>query len=122
MSRFTEKIIVSLEPDGKKWRLEADFEYYTDLTPERKYIKIPAGFETDFASIPKIFLPFLEYRDKFNKAAVIHDWLYHSKQFDRKLADRIFFEAMEVLGIAKWKRYLFYYIVRIFGWRYYNER
>ncbi|RUM58267.1 MAG: hypothetical protein DSY59_04290 [Persephonella sp.] len=74
------------------------------------------GFRTDFASIPRILYPLIKDRDKFNKAAVVHDWLYYSQQFDRKTSDRIFLEAMEVVGISLWKRYLFYLVVRIFGW------
>ena len=116
MSRFTEKLIVSLEKDGKHWTLEADFEYYTDINQERIYIKIPSGFRTDFASIPKIFHSFIEDKDKYNKAAVVHDWLYNTKMFDRKTSDKIFLEAMFVLGINKFKAYIFYYAVRLFGW------
>ena len=84
MSAFTEKLIVSLERDGKHWILEKDFEYYTDITPNREYIKVPAGFKTDFASIPKIFHSFIQDKDKYNKASVVHDWLYNSKIYDRK--------------------------------------
>jgi len=116
VDRFKDKLVVSLESDGKKWKLERPFTYYTLLFGEPYYITIPEGFETDFASIPKIFMPFLKWKDKFNKASVVHDWLYHTKLFDRKTADKIFLEAMEVLGIPKWKRYLFYWMVRLFGW------
>lgn len=122
MSRFTEKLVVSLESDGKHWVLEAEFEYYTDILGERVYIKVPAGFETDFASIPKIFHSFIEDRDKYNKASVVHDWLYNSKIYDRKTADRIFLEAMLVLGINKVKAYFFYYTVRLFGWIFWRRR
>ncbi|EDP74401.1 DUF1353 domain-containing protein [Hydrogenivirga sp. 128-5-R1-1] len=120
MSAFTEKLIVSLEKDGKHWQLEKEFEYYTEIFGDRKYIQIPKGFTTDFASIPKIFHSFIEDRDKYNKAAVVHDYLYSSKMFDRKTSDRIFLEAMEVVGISKFKRYLFYLTVRLFGWLYWR--
>jgi len=120
MSKFTSKLIVSLK-DGKNWTLEEEFEYYTDMFGERFTIQIPKYFETDFASIPKIFLPFLSYKDKFNKAAVVHDYLYSNHLFSRKDSDKIFLEGMEVLGINKFKRYLFYYIVRLFGRKRYNK-
>ena len=124
MSSFTRKLIVSLEPNGKKWRLEEDFEYYTDLLGERRTFTVPAGFETDFASIPKflIGLPIFKWRDKFNKAAVIHDHLYHTGEVDRKTADRIFLEALLVLGIPRWKAYLFYGAVRLFGWTHWKKK
>ena len=118
MSSFTKKLIVSLEPNGRKWKLEEEFSYYTILNGEKKTFTVPKGFETDFASIPKIFisLPFIKWKDKFNKAAVVHDWLYNIKEVDRKTADKIFLEAMLVLGIPRWKAYLFYIVVRLFGW------
>ena len=124
MSSFTRKLVVSLEPNGKRWKLEELFEYYTDLLGERKTFTVPAGFETDFASIPKplLALPFIRWRHKFNKAAVIHDWLYYTKEVDRKTADRIFLEALLVLGIPRWKAYLFYAAVRLFGWTHWEKK
>jgi len=115
MSKFTEKLVVSLEKDGTHWQLEKDFQYYTQLFGDRVYITVPTGFRTDFASIPKIFHSFIKDKDKYNKASVVHDWLYHSKQFDRKTADKIFLEAMTVLNIHPIKRYIFYWAVRLFG-------
>jgi len=124
MSSFTEKLIVSLEPNGKRWKLEKEFSYYTDLLGERKTFTVPTGFETDFASIPKFLLglPIFKWRDKFNKAAVVHDWLYHTKEVDRKTADRIFLEGLLVLGIPRWKAYLFYVTVRLFGWTHWRKK
>jgi Protein of unknown function (DUF1353). len=108
--------------DGKKWRLSEKFSVYTEqLGEEKVWIEVEEGFETDFASIPKIFLPFLEWRDKFNKASVVHDWLYHTKQFDRKTSDKIFLELQLALGINKYKAYIFYFMVRSFGWLYWRK-
>jgi len=119
MSSFTKKIVVSLDPHDKRyWFLEEDFKYY-EFINENEYLEItvPKGFRTDFASIPKIFLalPFIKYGDKFNKAAVLHDFCYCAKLFPRKKCDELFLKGMEILGIPRWKRLLFYYIVRIFG-------
>lgn len=103
--------------DGDRWRLAEEFTFYTEtLSKNKVYFTVPKGFETDFASVPKIFLSFLRWRDKFNKAAVVHDWFYNTKTISRKQADKIFLELMLVLGIEKYKAYIFYYIVRLFGW------
>jgi hypothetical protein len=107
--------------NGKKWRLLERFIVYTEQTGEKIWIEVEEGFETDFASIPKIFIPMLEWKDKFNKAAVVHDWLYHTKMFDRKTSDRVFLELMLTLGINKYKAYIFYYTVRLFGWLYWRK-
>jgi hypothetical protein len=119
--RLTTPLRVELR-NGKKWRLSERFIVYTEQAAEEKvWIEVEEGFETDFASIPKIFIPFLEWKDKFNKAAVVHDWLYHTKQFDRKTTDKIFLELQLVLGINKYKAYLFYFMVRAIGWLYWRK-
>jgi hypothetical protein len=120
--RLLTPLKVELEANGKKWKLSEKFIVYTEKAGEEKiWIEVEEGFETDFASIPKIFIPFLEWRDKFNKASVVHDWLYHTKQFDRKTSDKIFLELMFALGINKYKAYIFYFMVRAFGWLYWRR-
>jgi hypothetical protein len=121
--RLLTPLKVELESDGKKWRLAERFIVYTEQVGEEKiWIEVEEGFETDFASIPKIFIPILEWKDKFNKASVIHDWLYNTKQFDRRTADKIFLELMLALGINKFKAHIFYYTVRLFGWLYWRRK
>jgi hypothetical protein len=121
--RLLTPLKVELESNGKKWRLSEKFVVYTEqLGEEKVWIEVEEGFETDFASIPKIFMPFLEWKDKFNKAAVVHDWLYNTKKFNRKTADRIFLELQLALGINKFKAYLFYFIVRAFGWTHWRNK
>ena len=36
---------------------------------------VPAGFETDFASVPQLFLWLVPRSGKYAKAAVLHDYL-----------------------------------------------
>lgn len=76
---------------------------------------VPAGFETDLASIPRIFWPFLSPAGKYAKAAVLHDWLYVTKTVTRKVADELFLEAMEVLGVSWITRNVMYRAVRMGG-------
>ncbi|MGC8869619.1 MAG: DUF1353 domain-containing protein [Brevinematia bacterium] len=109
--------------DGKKWRLVEGFKFYTSSIREDKVIffKVEKGFETDFASIPTILMPFLKWRDKFNKASVAHDWLYNKKITTRKQADRVFLELMLALSIHPIKARIFYVLVRCFGWLYWKR-
>jgi hypothetical protein len=94
-------------------------EYRVGSAESDEVIVVPAGFITDFASVPKglwnIFPPFGEWA----AAAVVHDYLYKTQglngKYDRKQADKIFKEAMEVLEVPKWKRELMYNAVRTFG-------
>lgn len=114
-------------PDGKHWRLERPFIYRLGSRYSRTYIKVPRHFITDFATIPK-FLWFLPCWAKFNKAPILHDYLYRTKhimaeKITRKQADDVFLEAIlidfRLHGIlGKVMAYLEYTAVRIFGvWR-----
>jgi hypothetical protein len=121
--RLLTPLRLELKNDGKRWRLIESFSVYTyQFGEEKVWITVEEGFMTDFASIPKIFIPFLEWRDKFNKASVVHDWLYRNQMFDRKTSDKIYLELMLALGINKYKAYVFYYTVRAFGWLYWRKR
>ena len=65
-----------------------------------RWITVPAGHRTDFASIPRVLWPLLPPVGRTGKAAVIHDWLCdeHPHSVDHKMAADIFNEAMTVLG------------------------
>ena len=124
MSSFTSPLIVSPMTDGKRWKIMRPFTYHIGSQHSRYYIKVPQGFYMDFASIPK-FLFFLPYWAKYNKAPVLHDYLYQTKKIrgeniGRKQADDIFLEAMltewrhrKLRGLLAWLEYL---AVRLFGW------
>lgn len=79
---------------------------------------VPCGFKTDLYTIPfplnKIFKNDLKYAE----SAIVHDFLYSSRT-NRYTADRIFLLCMEYQKMPFWKRYLFYFAVRIFGVFYY---
>jgi hypothetical protein len=78
--------------------------------------EVPAGFITDFDSVPRLPLVhwLLKGRTKFSP--VVHDYYYESKAVSRKEADRIFLKAMYYEGIPWYLRYPIYYGVRIGGW------
>lgn len=116
-SSFTKPLVVSPLEDGKHWKLVEAFEYHIGSLLSKEIICVPMGFITDFASVPQIFWNILPPWGKYGKAAVVHDYLYHSKvyNYDRKQSDKIFYEAMKVLDIPFWKRYIMYLAVRIFA-------
>jgi len=121
MSSFTKPLELEYI-DGENWKLTKEFEYYTDVLGERYYIKVPESFETNFASIPKILWGIFPPTDeRYGKAAVVHDYLYSMGMFPRKICDKIFLEAMGVLGAPTYLKYLFYWNVRLFGKSHYNK-
>ena len=123
MSSFINPLIVSPTLDGRNWRLMKSFSYRLGKPYSGRFIRVPKGFITDFASVPR-FLWFLPYWAKFNKAPILHDFLYMTQKImghkiKRKRADNIFLEAM----LAEWRfrksRYFIayseYLAVRLFG-------
>ena len=116
MSSFTSELKVKPHPDGRHWELLEEFDYYLGSLESGMYIRVPKGFVTDFASVPRIFWWLFPPWGKYGKAAVVHDYLYHTRMFSRAVADAIFLEAMSVLKVPLWKRLIIYWSVRIGGW------
>lgn len=88
------------------------------------YISVPKGFETDFASIPRIFRIFFSKTGKYRDAAVLHDYLYKYQGFgfwSRAGADKVFLQAMQDLGVGWTTRHAIHKAVRIGGWKYWNQ-
>ena len=112
MNRFPNPLQAELLPDRKTWRLLALFSY---LDPDHGLIEVPAGFETDFASVPRWPLTFALLGSYGHAAAVIHDWLYTTGELSRPDADRVFHEALRSSGIARWRAWLMWAGVRVSG-------
>lgn len=124
MSSFTTPLIISYLND-RNWQLEENFIYYTsagEIFFQSIQVKVPNGFITNFASIPRVFWSILPPTGSYGKAAVIHDYLYATGKFSRWKADRVFREAMQILKVPNWKIFVIYWAVRLFGSLNYNRR
>jgi hypothetical protein len=69
---------------------------------------VPRGFQTDFASIPRIFWTILPPVGRYDKAAVIHDAGYENAIITtngqrvyllKKFCDEVFYDAMRCEGV-----------------------
>ncbi len=71
-----------------------------------KVITVPAGYRTDFASVPRFFHRIVSPVGRHGKAAIVHDWLCDEspKTTDYWQAAEIFDEAMEALGVSRLRR------------------
>lgn len=129
MSSFTTELhVVPVKDTEKYWRLVYGFTYRVGSEKSKNKIKVPRNFVTDFASVPKFMWSFIGPWGTHGKAAVVHDYLYQTKQCkknnlihkmfcgERAYADSIFLEAMEVLNVPFWRRTLMFIGVRVFGW------
>ena len=120
MSSFTTELKLSPNDDGRTWRLLEAFEYHVGDKGGDEVVRVPAGFETDFASVPRFFWRIFPPWGSYGKATVIHDYCYRVRPCSRKRADKIFLEAMKVLGVGYCMRHTMYRAVRMFGgwaWR-----
>ena len=114
MSSFTDPLVLEYL-NGRRWRLARAFTYRVGGPDSADYITVPAGFDTTFASIPRVLWALLPPTGRYGKAAVVHDWLYAAGTRPRSAADLIFRQAMAVLGVSKVKRWGMYVAVRLFG-------
>jgi hypothetical protein len=121
MSSFTDELVVTPMPDGRKWKLVKEFDYHVGSENSNWVVHVPKGFVTDFASVPWGLWNIFPSWGKYGKATIIHDYLYQSKETSRLIADTIFKEAMLVLKVPMWKVNLMYWGVRTFAWIGYSK-
>jgi hypothetical protein len=58
---------------------------------------IPIGFQTDYASVPRVPIAFWLWGDRAHRPAVLHDYLYRKDSrpvVTKRVADRTFREAI----------------------------
>jgi hypothetical protein len=87
-------------------------------------LEIPAGFESDGASVPRFFwrCVFPPGEPRALLAAFVHDFIYrtHPKGWTKKEADNEFYHLLCVQGIPRASAWLAYQGVKLFGgpaWR-----
>lgn len=80
-------------------------------------IEVPAGFVTDFFSIPRPLRWLIRRDRKGREAAVVHDLLcrYRYPEFPAVDTHRIFREALHDAGVNRFMRWLFWAAVHHFG-------
>ena len=120
---------VVLTKNENSWVLHQDCTYKIKTAPHYEITALK-GFETDLASIPRVFWAIISADELSLAAPVFHDLLYRrggvlpgnqinpnddGKRFERKEVDDIFLEIMETAEIPKWKRKVAYRAVRTFA-------
>ena len=116
-SRFVHPPVVQLlngSSGGKIYRLAEPVDYVTSVLPY-PLIHIPAGFESDGASVPRLFWPWFPPSGPYTGAAIVHDWLCVERTCTPMEAHAIFDEAMRDLRVPSWQRRPMALAVRWFG-------
>lgn len=141
MSRFTNALDLQLlelpngDPklteDGRcQWLVVDALIYDVGAEGSGETITVPAGATTDLASIPRFAWALFPPDGPWVKAAVVHDFLYRTRglcaldrtvwrsrpaPYSRAEADGILREAMAVVGVSAWQRFVIWSAVRIGG-------
>jgi hypothetical protein len=122
MSAFTGSLtLTELDTDWRLWRMETPLIYEVGELGSGRRIAVPAGFETDGASVPRFLWAVLPTWGKYSRAAVIHDYLGtllmagtpHPEGQHQRIIDSVFLEAMAVLEVQLPIRWSMWAAVRL---------
>jgi hypothetical protein len=96
--------------DGTNFMLVNPMFYEIKRTGQM--ITVPAGFVTDFASVPWYARWRISVLGKHSIAAIVHDYLYWEQRCTREEADAILREAMDEYGSSSADQTIVYYAVK----------
>lgn len=82
---------------------------------ELKRVEVPAGFITDFASVPRIFWSILPRDGLYVYPAIIHDYMYWMQDGARDVADETLREGMQDFKVDPISINAIYWAVRAGG-------
>jgi hypothetical protein len=110
---------------GAKFTISESREIEILLQDKATKIIIPHGFKTDMATIPQwlwiFFPPIGTKEEQYAMASILHDFLYNTKPFPRRVCDYIFLEAMKQYGVGRFVRSLFFICVTIKGRKHFKK-
>jgi hypothetical protein len=118
MSSFTAPLFLSprVDHDQRTWITSRAFSYEIGTKGSGLTITVPAGTDTDLATVPRFLWPIVPPHDpQFAAAFVLHDYLCRWHGFSRVMSDAILYEALRVLGASIFTATLTYWAVSV--WR-----
>ena len=83
--------------------------------PSLMAVRVPQGFMTDLASIPKRLQSVVGKLGHHLLPAILHDYMYvqgAKSSLTKKQADQIFLDGMKAKGVSWYRRYVMYAAVR----------
>jgi hypothetical protein len=123
MAEFLKGLVISLREDSDTiYVLGDNLIYESDIVGR---VVVPKGFQTDFASVPRVPIAYMLFGDRAHREAVLHDYLYRidsQPQATYSQANNVFFEAMKLRGKGFFVRYGMYWGVVLGGWTAYHKK
>ena len=102
------KEIKCVKIEGRKFRILEDVEVFG--------VVIPAGYETNGASVPRPFWGILSPFTEGFRAALVHDFRYTNDiRLTRKETDKEFYDNLGKCGVNNIRRSLVWLAVTLFG-------
>jgi len=98
---------------------KSELTFYSSVT--NSSILVPIGIKTDLGSIPQFLQSIFPKDGKAMFGYILHDYLYKTGMCDRTTSDDILAEAMESLGVSKWRVKSVRLGLRLGGWKAYNK-
>ena len=96
-------------------KFDVDFK----IGKDRYYFSIPKGFISDGCTIPDFLwvfpFYFVPFEGKTLPGAIVHDYLYSHDITNKKFADFAFFELLKKYKVNKFKRFVYWVAVSLFG-------
>ena len=122
MSEFLSELDVRLLDSDKIWILDSPLIYRSDLLG---MVTVPEGFQSDFASVPRLPIVYTFFGDRAHRESVLHDYLYCKDSIPLATygqANKVFLEAMTVRGKSLFVRKAMYWGVCIGGFTHYHKK
>jgi hypothetical protein len=114
VATITDNPKVELLPKSTRGRFKT-LEHLDHQLINGRQLFVPRGTVSNGASVPRLLWWIYPPYGTYTYPAVVHDFLYENNLYTRKFADRQFLIDMGRCNTNKFTKWLFYYIVRIFG-------
>ncbi|WP_029902536.1 DUF1353 domain-containing protein [Nocardia brasiliensis] len=101
--------LVVEELDAKFWRVVEPLVYQGD---SQEFV-IPAGFRTDFASVPRALVWLVPRYGAYTRAAILHDFLRSTGRVSVADADGLFRRCLREMNVAVPRRWMMWAAVRL---------
>ncbi|WP_024803833.1 DUF1353 domain-containing protein [Nocardia sp. BMG51109] len=106
---FTGGALVVEEIDASSWRLREPLEY----RGRHEDFVVPAGFRTDFASVPRVLIWLIPRYGAYTRAAILHDYLRSAAVVSTPDADGLFRRVLREEGVSMPQRWMMWAAVRL---------
>ncbi|MGS2810132.1 DUF1353 domain-containing protein [Nocardia sp. MW-W600-9] len=97
------------ELDARFWRLVEPLTYQGAV----QTFTVPAGFRTDFASVPRALVWLIPRYGAYTRAAILHDYLCRTEMVGRADADGIFRRCLHEFAVSTPRRWMMWAAVRL---------